>query len=94
MPAPPKSRSRPAAAPVRKPVRRPFELDRTVLIRAGFVIVIVLFLYVILRVSMIAFGGSATREAKRIENQIEPPRGKALDAARAPAAKALPRPAP
>ncbi len=94
MPAPPKSRSRPAAAPARKPVRHPFELDRTVLIRAAFVIVLVLFLYMILRVSMIAFGGSATREAKRIENQIETPRVQAPDAARAPAAKALPPSAP
>ena len=94
MPAPPKSRSRPAAAPARKPVRPRFELDRTVLFRAAFVIVVVLFLYVILRVSMIAFGGSATREAKRIENQIEAPRIQAPDAARAPAAKALPPSAP
>jgi hypothetical protein len=94
VPALPKSRSRPAAAPARKPVRRPFELDRTVLIRAAFVIVLVLFLYMILRVSMIAFGGSATREAKRIENQIEPPRVRAPDAAKAPAAKASPPAAP
>ena len=88
MPAPPKSRSRPAGAPARKPARRPFELDRTILIRAAFVIVLVLFLYMILRVSMIAFGGSANREAKRIENQIEAPRVKAPDAARGAAAKA------
>ena len=71
MPAPPKSRSPPSAAPLRKPARRRFEIDRIILLRAAFAVVVVLFLYMILRVSMIAYGGSAKREAKRIEREIE-----------------------
>ena len=41
------------------------------MLRAAFVVVVVLFLYLILRVSMIAFGGSAKREATRIERAID-----------------------
>jgi hypothetical protein len=40
--------------------------------RAAFVAVAVLFLYMILKVSMIAFGGSARRESKRIEHAVDP----------------------
>ncbi len=39
--------------------------------RVAFVVVVGLFLYLILRVSMIAFGGSASRETKRIERAID-----------------------
>jgi hypothetical protein len=51
---------------------RPFEIDRVLLLRAGFAVAVVAFLYLILKVSMIAFGGSASREAKRIEHATDP----------------------
>ena len=70
-----KSASSRAAAPTpaSKPGRgrRRFDIDRVIALRVAFAIVVVLFLYMILRVSMIAFGGSAQREAKRIERAIE-----------------------
>ena len=49
----------------------PFEIDRVIAMRVAFVAVVVLFLYMILRVSMIAFGGSASRETKRIERAVD-----------------------
>jgi hypothetical protein len=84
LPAPPKSR--PPPAPARKPARPPFEIDRIILLRAAFVVVVVLFLYMILRVSMIAFGGSAKREATRIERAIDTSTVHAPVPAAAPAA--------
>jgi len=60
----------PGTPPPKKPARR-FEFDRVIAMRAAFVVVVVLFLYMILRVSMIAFGGSANRETKRIERAID-----------------------
>ena len=56
--------------PPKKPIRR-FEFDRVIAMRAAFVVVVILFLYMILKVSMIAFGGSASRETKRIERAID-----------------------
>jgi len=58
------------ATPPKKPTRR-FEFDRVIAMRAAFVVIVVLFLYMILKVSIIAFGGSASRETKRIERAIE-----------------------
>ncbi len=40
--------------------------------RVAIAIVVVAFLYLIFKVSMIAFGGSSAREAKRIEHAIDP----------------------
>jgi hypothetical protein len=63
----------------------PFEIDRVLLLRAGLAVAVVTFLFLILKVSMIAFGGSAAREAKRIEHATDPaPR---RDAPGAPAAR-------
>jgi len=92
LPAPPKSRSPPA--PARKPARPPFEIDRIILLRAAFVVVVVLFLYMILRVSMIAFGGSAKREATRIERAIDTSTVHAPAAAPAAAPKSAGTPSP
>jgi hypothetical protein len=55
----------------RQRARQPFEFDRVIAMRAVLVVIVVLFLYMILEVSMIAFGGSAAREAKRIERAID-----------------------
>jgi hypothetical protein len=90
LPAPPKSRSRPAAA--RKPARPRFEIDRVILLRAAFVVVVVLFLYMILRVSMIAFGGSAKREATRIERAIDTSAAHAPSPTPAPKSTGTPSP--
>ena len=59
-----------APGPQKKRSRR-FEIDRVIAMRVAFVAVVVLFLYMILRVSMIAFGGSASRETKRIERAVD-----------------------
>jgi hypothetical protein len=40
-------------------------------LRVLLAVVVVLFLYLILQVSMIAFGGSARREVKRIERAVD-----------------------
>jgi len=42
-------------------------------LRVLLAVVVVLFLYLILQVSMIAFGGSARREVKRIERAVDAP---------------------
>ncbi|MEO8675896.1 MAG: hypothetical protein ABI569_09970 [Casimicrobiaceae bacterium] len=94
MAAPPKSRSPAPAAPPRKPAHRRFEIDRIILLRAAFAVVVVLFLYMILRVSMIAYGGSAKREAKHIEREIEGPHVQAPAAAAGTPAKAPAPPSP
>ena len=68
------TRQRKSAIPPRVPSlrpRRPFEIDRVIALRALLVVIVVLFLYMILQVSMIAFGGSARRDAKRIERAID-----------------------
>jgi hypothetical protein len=69
-PAARKAGSPGGTVPPKKPVPR-FEFDRVIAMRVVFVVIVVLFLYMILRVSMIAFGGSAKRETKRIERAID-----------------------
>ena len=64
--------------------RLPFEVDRIVVMRVAVAIVVVAFLYLILKVSMIAFGGSSARGAKRIERAVD------TNAARAAADVATP----
>jgi hypothetical protein len=59
--------------PARKRRRVRFDIDRVTLLRAAFVVVVVLSLYIILRVSMHAVGGSAAREVKQIERAIDGP---------------------
>jgi hypothetical protein len=70
VPRAPSSRKqeKPAPPPRKRWWQPPFEFDRVLLVRAALVVVAVLFLYMILKVSMIAFGGSARRESKRIEH--------------------------
>jgi hypothetical protein len=63
--------------------RRPrFDIDRIVVLRVAIAAVAIVFLYLILKVSMIAFGGSSARETRRIE--------RAVDAAARPAEAAAP----
>ena len=52
--------------------RSPFDIDRIVVLRIAIAAVAVVFLYLILKVSMIAFGGSSTRETRRIEHAVDP----------------------
>ena len=77
-PAPRKSGPPEAKTPAGKRRRAPFEIDRIVALRVALAAVVGLFLYMILRVSMIAYGGSAAREAKHIEHAED---GKAATAA-------------
>ena len=65
---PRKSEPSRAAPPKRKRAR--FEIDRIVALRAALAVIVILFFYMILRVSMIAFGGSAAREVKHIERAV------------------------
>jgi hypothetical protein len=60
--------AKPAAG---KRPRAPFEIDRVIAMRVGFVVVVGLFLYMILRISIIAFGGGAAREVKHLEHAVE-----------------------
>lgn len=66
VPAPSRTKSPPGGRR-----RLPFDLDRIVMMRIAIAIVVVAFLYLILKVSMIAFGGSSARGAKRIEHAID-----------------------
>jgi hypothetical protein len=50
----------------------PFDIDRIVVLRIAIAVVAVVFLYLILKVSMIAFGGSSARETRRIERAVDP----------------------
>jgi fumarate reductase subunit C len=84
----------PAPPPRKRWWQPPFEYDRILLMRAAFVVVAVLFLYLILKVSMIAFGGSARRESKRIEHAIDPSTVQAPAAAEAAASKPTGTPPP
>jgi len=87
-PAPRKSGPPETKTPAGKRRRAPFEIDRIVALRVALVVVVGLFLYLILRVSMIAYGGSTAREAKHIEQAVD---GKAATAA---ATKPAAAPAP
>ncbi len=46
-------------------------VERIVLLRLAFAALAVAFLYLILKVSMIAFGGTSARETKRIEREVD-----------------------
>ena len=71
VPAPRKTGS-PVAAPQKRKRRRPiFNIDRIVLMRAAFAVTVVLFLYMMFRISVIAFGGGALRDIKRIESATD-----------------------
>ena len=52
--------------------RSRFDVDRIVVLRIAIAAVAVVFLYLILKVSMIAFGGSSARETRRIERAVDP----------------------
>ena len=60
--------------------RFPPYVDRIVLLRIALAALAVAFLYLILKVSMIAFGGTSARATKRIEREVD------LNAARPAAA--------
>jgi len=49
-----------------------YEVDRIVVLRLGIAVIAIVFLYLILKMSMIAFGGSNARNAKRIERAVDP----------------------
>jgi predicted metal-binding membrane protein len=68
-----------------------FDVDRIIVMRVVVAIVVVAFLYLILKVSMIAFGGSSARGAKRIERAVDP---NAARTAADVAAPSKPEPAP
>ncbi len=51
--------------------RRRFEVDRIVVLRAALVLVALLFLYLIVRVAIQAFGGASQRETRHIEYTID-----------------------
>jgi len=57
---------------VRERARQPFSVDRIVMLRIVFAAIAVGFLYLILKVSVIAFGGSSVQKTKRIERAIDP----------------------
>ncbi len=60
-------------APLRPRVgsRRWFNVDRIVVLRAALVVIGLLFLYLVVRVAIHAFGGGGERLAKRIEHAID-----------------------
>jgi hypothetical protein len=81
MPGPAKPKPKPrlaptgrrrAVAPAAKPggVRR-FEIDRIVVLRVGLGILVFAFLYLILRVAIVAFGGGSANQAKRVERVVD-----------------------
>ena len=49
-----------------------YEIDRIVVLRLGIAVVAIVFLYLILKMSMIAFGGSNARNTQRIERAVDP----------------------
>lgn len=50
---------------------RRFELDRVVVLRVGFVLLVAAFLCLILRVAVVAFGGGGANQAKRVERVVD-----------------------
>jgi Na+-transporting methylmalonyl-CoA/oxaloacetate decarboxylase gamma subunit len=69
----------------------PFDIDRVVVLRIAIAGVAVVFLYLILKVSMIAFGGSSARETQRIERAVDPATAaRPVEAATAPRSGAAP----
>lgn len=57
-------------APSRNRAGRRIEIDRIVMMRVALVAIVVAFLYLIMRVAIIAFGGGGAREAARIERIV------------------------
>jgi hypothetical protein len=71
--------------------RPPFSVDRIMVLRIVFAAIAVGFLYLILKVSMIAFGGSSAQKTKRIERAIDPTAaGRPADAPTPPRAGSAP----
>ena len=56
----------------RRGARPPFSVDRIVVLRVVFAAIAVGFLYLIFKVSVIAFGGGGAQSTQRIERAIDP----------------------
>jgi hypothetical protein len=68
--------------------RPAFSVDRIVVLRIVFAAIAVGFLYLILKVSVIAFGGTSAQKTKQIERAVDPAAaGKAAEAAAPPRAE-------
>ena len=71
--------------------RAPFDVDRVVVLRVALGAVALVFLYLIVKVSMIAFGGSSARETKRIERAVDPTAAASAERAPPPPNAGAPR---
>ncbi len=76
---------------VRRHTRPSFSVDRIVVLRVVFAAIAIGFLYLIFKVSVIAFGGGGAQSAQRIERAIDPAAAaKAAEAAAPPRAGSAP----